>query len=54
MEEWNSGVGKYHGKESFETFTHNKSVMKRGTFIEFNIRFAPYKNKLNLVKRIMK
>lgn len=49
-----SGVGKYHGKESFETFTHNKSVMKRGTFIEFNIRFAPYKNKLNLVKRIMK
>lgn len=39
----NSGVGKYHGKESFETFTHNKSVMKRGTFIEFNIRFAPYK-----------
>ena len=50
----NSGVGKYHGKESFETFTHNKSVMKRGTFIEFNIRFAPYKNKLNLVKMIMK
>lgn len=50
----NSGVGKYHGKESFETFTHNKSVMKRGTFIEFNIRFAPYKNKLNLVKRIIK
>lgn len=50
----NSGVGKYHGKESFKTFTHNKSVMKRGTFIEFNIRFAPYKNKLNLVKRIMK
>lgn len=50
----NSGVGKYHGKESFETFTHNKSVMKRGTFIEFNIRFAPYKNKLNLVKRIMR
>ena len=49
----NSGVGKYHGKESFETFTHNKSVMKRGTFIEFNIRFAPYKNKLNLVKRII-
>ena len=49
-----SGVGKYHGKESFETFTHNKSVMKRGTFIEINIRIAPYKNKLNLVKRIMK
>lgn len=50
----NSGIGKYHGRESFETFTHNKSVMRRGTFIEFNVRFAPYKNKLNLIRRLMK
>ena len=50
----NSGVGKYHGRESFETFTHNRAVMHRGTFVEFNVRFAPYKNKLKLVKKIMK
>lgn len=50
----NSGVGKYHGRESFETFTHNRAVMHRGTFAEFNVRFAPYKNKLKLVKKIMK
>ena len=50
----NSGVGKYHGRESFEAFTHNRAVMDRGTFAEFNVRFAPYKNKLKLVKKIMK
>lgn len=50
----NSGIGSYHGKASFDTFTHKRSVMERGTFIEFNIRFAPYKNKINILKKIMK
>lgn len=50
----NSGIGNYHGKASFDTFTHKRSVMKRGTFIEFNIRFAPYKNKINILKKLMK
>ena len=49
-----SGIGKYHGKTSFDTFTHERAVMERGTFIEFNIRFAPYKDKLKLIKNIMK
>lgn len=49
-----SGLGKYHGKDSFDTFTHTKAVMKRGTFIEFNIRFAPYNNRINLLRKIMK
>ena len=49
-----SGVGKYHGKASFDTFTHKKAVMNRGTFVEFNIRFAPFKNKINLLKKVMK
>ena len=48
----NSGVGNYHGKASFDTFTHKRSVMKRGTFVEFNIRFAPYKEKINILKKI--
>lgn len=50
----NSGIGSYHGKASFDTFTHKRSVMERETFIEFNIRFAPYKNKINILKKIMK
>lgn len=50
----NSGMGSYHGKASFEAFTHRKSVLKRGNFIEFPFRFPPYKNRLNLLKKIMK
>lgn len=50
----NSGIGSYHGKASFDTFSHRKSVVKRGTYIELPFRFAPYKNKLSLVKKIMK
>ncbi len=49
-----SGLGKYHGKDSFNTFTHIKSVMKRGTFIEFKIRFAPYNNRIKLLRKVMK
>lgn len=49
-----SGLGKYHGKSSFDVFTHERAVMKRGTFIEFNIRFAPYKDKIKILKKAMK
>lgn len=49
-----SGMGSYHGKQSYLTFTHKKSVVKRGTYIEFPIRFAPFKNKLKIVRKIMK
>ena len=50
----NSGMGSYHGKASFDAFTHKRSVMERGTFVEFNVRFAPYKEKINILKKIMK
>ena len=49
-----SGMGSYHGKASFDAFTHKRSVMERGTFVEFNVRFAPYKEKINILKKIMK
>ncbi|WP_278600573.1 aldehyde dehydrogenase [Clostridium tertium] len=49
-----SGMGAYHGKASFDVFTHKKSVIKRGTFIEFPIKFAPYNNKINLLKKVIK
>ena len=49
-----SGMGQYHGKASFDVFTHKKSVVKRGTFIELPIRFAPYKDKINLLRKILK
>lgn len=49
-----SGVGKYHGKSSFDIFTHERAVMRRGTFIEFNMRFAPYKDRVKLLRKVMK
>lgn len=51
----NSGIGSYHGKASFDLFTHRRSVMERGTYIEFNIRFAPYSDKkLKFLKKVMR
>lgn len=49
-----SGIGSYHGKASFDTFSHSKSIIKRGTFIELPFRFAPYENKVNLLRKFMK
>lgn len=48
-----SGIGAYHGKRSFETFSHHKSVLKRS--FKFNIKalYAPYTERaLKLLKRI--
>ena len=46
-----SGMGSYHGKKSFETFTHEKSVMKKSLAIDLPIRYMPYSNKkIKLVK----
>jgi len=50
-----SGMGAYHGKLSFEVFSHKKSVMRRGTWLDINIRYAPYtKYSLSFLKRILK
>ncbi len=48
-----SGMGGYHGKWSFDTFTHKKSILKKSTMFDVNIRYAPYKNKLGLLKKLM-
>lgn len=48
----NSGMGGYHGKDSFETFSHRKSIMKKSLLVDIPIRYAPFKNKLALLKKI--
>ena len=48
-----SGMGSYHGKKSFETFTHYKSVLLKGGS-EINLKYPPYTDKkLKLVKFFM-
>ena len=49
----NSGMGGYHGKASFDTFTHRKSIMKKSLILDIPIRYAPFKNKLNILKKLM-
>ncbi|MDF9795609.1 aldehyde dehydrogenase (NAD+) [Catalinimonas alkaloidigena] len=49
-----SGYDAYHGKHSFDTFTHKKSIMRRGTWIDLPVRYAPYtKHKKKLAKLFM-
>lgn len=38
----NSGMGSYHGKKSFETFSHEKSIVKKYTWIDLPMRYQPY------------
>jgi len=50
-----SGFGSYHGKASFDCFSHKKSVMKKPFWPDVPIRYAPYDDlKLGLVKKVLK
>jgi len=48
-----SGMGAYHGKRSFDTFSHHKAVVKKGNWLDLPMRYAPYKDKLASIKRIL-
>lgn len=48
-----SGMGGYHGKLSFNTFTHTKSVLKTPTWIDPSFKYPPYKGKAWLLKRLI-
>lgn len=50
----NSGIGAYHGKYSFDVFSHQKAVMKTPTWFDPNIKYPPFKGKLNLFKKIIR
>ena len=49
-----SGTGSYHGKYSFETFSHKKAVMKTPTWFDPNIKYPPFKGKLKLFKWVIR
>ena len=48
----NSGMGQYHDKDSFEAFTHTRSIVSTGTWIDLPFRYMPYKM-FGLVKKIL-
>ncbi len=50
----NSGMGAYHGKLSFDIFSHKKAIVKRGTWLDLPLRYAPYKDKLTTIQKVLK
>ena len=51
----NSGVGSYHGINSFETFSHTKSIIRKNSKLGIKFIFPPYnKEKVNLLRKAMK
>ncbi len=49
-----SGYGAYHGKYSFETFSHKKGIVKKGNWLDIPIRYAPYRSKLEWLKKLFR
>jgi aldehyde dehydrogenase (NAD+) len=48
-----SGMGNYHGKASFDTFSHKKSVLNKSFLLDIRVRYPPYKRKLRYVRRLI-
>ena len=48
-----SGIGTYHGKASFDTFSHQKSVLQKSFLLDLKWRYAPYLGKLDLIKKLI-
>ena len=46
-----SGMGTYHGVQSFETFSHSKNILKKSLYFDVFLRYAPFKNHLALLRK---
>ena len=50
-----SGMGNYHGRYTFDTFTREKGILKKSSSIDIKLRYHPYTNKKeNIIKKILK
>lgn len=49
-----SGTGNYHGRYSFETFSHRKAIMKTPTWFDPDIKYPPFRGKLKLFKWVIR
>jgi aldehyde dehydrogenase (NAD+) len=48
-----SGIGSYHGKAGFDTFSHQKSILRKSFWLDLKWRYAPYQGKLGLIKKMI-
>ena len=49
-----SGTGHYHGKYSFDTFSHKKAIMKTPTWFDPSVKYPPFKGKMKLFKWVIR
>ena len=50
-----SGMGSYHGKKSFETFSHYRSIVDKATWLDLPMRYQPYTDgNFKLLKMFLK
>ena len=49
-----SGMGAYHGKASFDTFTHYRSVMRQTNLFDLTLRYPPYRFPLWFYRLVMR
>ncbi len=49
-----SGTGSYHGKYSFDTFSHKKSIMKTYTWLDLWVKYPPFTGRMGFFKKIIR
>lgn len=49
-----SGTGSYHGKASFDAFSHEKSIIKQTNKFDIVFRYPSYKHGLKIMKKLLK
>ncbi len=49
-----SGMGAYHGKTGFDTFSHMKAVVKTPMSVDIKLKYPPYGKRLGLIKKLMR
>lgn len=50
-----SGMGSYHGKDSFDTFSHRKSILRKSTAMDIPLRYQPYTRlKEHIIRRVLR
>lgn len=47
-----SGMGNYHGKASFDTFSHQKGILNKSLIVDPKFIYPPYKNKVDILKKM--
>ncbi len=49
-----SGIGSYHGKHTFDAFSHRKSIVRASGSLDIPLRYPPYRKRINLLRKLMK